>query len=359
MPRIRIHVVASVVLAGAGLAQAQATKPADRFAPFWAPPPANPAVEQSLLRELGREFKLHEASHFVVAYDGDPKRVRDLSRRLKSTYHSVVKIGLGSGLPLKPLGARLHVVFFDRYEDYVAYAQRHEFLADGTFGFYNEPDNRSAFFNAANDPKAAEMRRQLTRSEQQIKWAQRQGMRGRLVQLRNEVAGAKTRLERRADDINRTVIRHEAAHQLLFNLGVQKRFVANPRWLAEGLATVFETPNGGPFVVNRGRLRDFNQADADNLLSPLRRFVANPPGGIFIVRRSSPEFGYAQSWALVRYLMHKKRDKLGEYLKAIASRKVDQEVSPSEELALFESMFGRLDPKFEQRWLNYIRHLPK
>ena len=39
---------------------------------------------------------------------------------------------------------------------------------------------------------------------------------------------------------NADTIIHEATHQTAYNVGVHKRFTAAPRWLVEGLATMFE-----------------------------------------------------------------------------------------------------------------------
>ena len=42
-----------------------------------------------------------------------------------------------------------------------------------------------------------------------------------------------------ASDVDDTVI-HEATHQVAFNLGIHSRMNADPKWVVEGLATVFE-----------------------------------------------------------------------------------------------------------------------
>src|SRR5205814_1499812 len=75
-------------------------------------------------------------------------------------------------------------------------------------------------------------------------------------------------LSRRRDDLienyNRFTIQHEAAHQILFNLGVHSSGLNSPPWLAEGLATQFEVPqtdrSGKVFRVNQYRLGDFREA---------------------------------------------------------------------------------------------------
>ena len=61
---------------------------------------------------------------------------------------------------------------------------------------------------------------------------------------------------------------HEATHQLGYNLGLHNRTGSNPKWIVEGLATVFETPGMETHAsdrsamkrVNAGWLRAFNDS---------------------------------------------------------------------------------------------------
>ena len=64
---------------------------------------------------------------------------------------------------------------------------------------------------------------------------------------------------------NADTIIHEATHQTAYNVGVHKRFIAAPRWVVEGLATMFEArgvwnaqyDRTQTDRINRGRLLDF------------------------------------------------------------------------------------------------------
>ena len=79
------------------------------------------------------------------------------------------------------------------------------------------------------------------------------------VTLYDQGAGASNR---RAWQQNEATIIHEATHQMAFNTGVHNRFAPTPRWLAEGLGTMFEAPgvwdwrnhNQLSERINRGRL---------------------------------------------------------------------------------------------------------
>ena len=75
---------------------------------------------------------------------------------------------------------------------------------------------------------------------------------------------------------NADTIIHEATHQTAFNVGIHNRFADQPRWLVEGLATMFEARgvwNSQSYHslndrINKGRLADFraglNRAQAGN-----------------------------------------------------------------------------------------------
>ena len=105
---------------------------------------------------------------------------------------------------------------------------------------------------------------------------------------------------------NAETIIHEATHQTAFNVGVHRRFAAAPRWLVEGLATMFEAPG----VWNAQY--DHTQADRVNRgrLAGFRDYVAKrrQPGSLATLLttddafRSDPDGAYAEAWALSFYL---------------------------------------------------------
>jgi hypothetical protein len=85
----------------------------------------------------------------------------------------------------------------------------------------------------------------------------------------------------------------------------------------------------------------------------LRRLVADSS---LFTRRNDPNLVhyYSQAWALVCYLQRTKRDQLSEYLRLLGTRQVSRVVTPEQEIADFESVFGPPDENFERRWAAYI-----
>src|SRR5207249_2926432 len=117
---------------------------------------------------------------------------------------------------------------------------------------------------------------------------------------------------------NANTIIHEAAHQTAFNTGVHTRFSAAPRWLVEGLGTMFEArgvwqsrtyPNQAD-RINRGRLDAWrvyakNRRTGDaiaQLVSSDRLFTSDPDGA------------YAEAWALSFFLIETTPKKYIDYL---------------------------------------------
>ena len=106
---------------------------------------------------------------------------------------------------------------------------------------------------------------------------------------------------------NAAVLIHEATHQTAFNTGVHSRYCPPPKWLAEGLAMLFEAPgvydshnNTRPADrVNRDRLRAFRQGVAPRHRPELLAAIV-ASDELF---RGNPGAAYAESWALSFFLV--------------------------------------------------------
>jgi hypothetical protein len=85
---------------------------------------------------------------------------------------------------------------------------------------------------------------------------------------------------------------------------------------------------------------------------PLRRLIGD--GQLFTTTSAHAENRYAQAWGLVQFLQRRKRDDLSVYLAVLARRPTDRGYSPAQEVAIFEEVFGPLDDRFEQQWLDYV-----
>ncbi len=175
---------------------------------------------------------------------------------------------------------------------------------------------------------------------------------------------------------DRFVIQHEAAHQLLFNLGVHGRGADNPGWLVEGLACQFEVPQSAPGGalkrVNQMRLADFREAlgvpsgaremteEAYRKAMELGRYV--PVIDLIADREllaggGKIAFRYAQAWALVYYLERRFRDELTAYVKQTSRREPGDPIGRRRNIEEFRDLFGDPDDAFDRAWIRYMLKL--
>jgi len=307
---------------------------------------STPTTQESLLAELGQGFGIHKTEHFALAYNTDPQLTRQVAKRIERTYGAVIAfcrfLRIQAITPSQPL----EVVLFDHYEQYADYGRSIGFSPQHTRGFYDGHANRSAFYNAFNDPEIQQLNAKISLLE-----TRPDAQSARLRQLRRQV-------DYHAGTVLQTAMRHETAHQVLYNCGVLSRSIPTPLWLAEGLACLFEVQAAGPrrhLPINRPRLEKFNQAAAHNVLLPLAELLTARPSPK--VRLSHTETFYAQSWAMCYYLTKYRPRPFAAYLKLIRSRSPTQKPSDRQELADFEQSFGPANARFQQTWQKAMHRL--
>lgn len=137
---------------------------------------------------------------------------------------------------------------------------------------------------------------------------------------------------------------HEATHQSAFNTGLHNRFAPPPKWLAEGLAMLFESPGfhheekfGDPIHrVNRVRLEQLRQKiKQGKMKGSLVKLIAHDR-----LFATDVEFAYALSWGLSYYLYEREQKKYLEFMVKDAKRKSFAPYPPGRRLKDFAEMFG-------------------
>lgn len=365
--------------------------------------PIEEARETALLQAAGPGFKLKRTSHFAIAYNVPTELVNSLISRLETTYAAIIRFCEQERIAARRPDHRLEVIFFNDRAEYSRYAAAIHFAPQDTYGVYYEPSNRSAFFDIENEPQMRQIAANVLDARRNLDDLTRamKDIRDRRTIIELEYAdGRRLRITRREAEqqidetrkklqelqgrqttyvnrINRTVIQHETAHQVLYNTGVHVRGGPNPSWLVEGLACLFETPpsrsGAGLWATNQLRLQDFRDAvagpsgsrrlTADDYLNAIaagrivspRELITNPA----LLREPGPDRGthYAATWALTMYLQRVHGQKLADYLQALSRRQPGQPVTAEQELALFERHFGPLDEPFMRRLGGFIFHL--
>jgi hypothetical protein len=167
-----------------------------------------------------------------------------------------------------------------------------------------------------------------------------------------------TRQDRGDWTLNAETIIHESTHQTACNCGIHTRRSGTPRWLAEGLATMFEVRG-----VYDSRASD-RRADRINAYQ-LRRFqefvrTRRPEG--FMAQlvahdnafASDGDGAYAEAWALTFYLMETRPREYAEYLARTADREMFTDYTAAERIADFREIFHPDLRWFERQFLSFM-----
>ena len=194
-------------------------------------------MRSRLAEEFGPGYEITGTGHYLVVHPRD--QGDHWADRFEDLYHSFVHYFSVRGLHVSEPRFPLVAIVFHNQQEYQSYAARHVApVGANVLGYYSPMTNRVCLFDSA-------------------------GGRG----------------GRAASQQNIDTIIHEVTHQTAFNTGVHARFAGCPRWLAEGLAMLFEArgvhsstqyPNQAD-RVNRGRLAEFRQfrrGDSHRDISP-------------------------------------------------------------------------------------------
>jgi hypothetical protein len=249
--------------------------------------------------EFDSRFAISSTAHFVVVH---PKsQGADWADRLETLYRGFTHYMSVRGFPIAAPSTPLVAIVFRSQDEYYNYAAAHGSpLPPGVLGHYDTQTNRVYMFDVAGEAAAD--------------WA----------------ANAET-------------IIHEATHQTAYNVGVHARFAEQPRWLAEGLAMMFEAPgvwnaaslHSQADRINRYRLDYFRAGVEQRPADWIARLVASDQPFEYATLDA-----YAASWSLTFYLCETRPQEYTRYLARVANRKPFSKYSPAERLADFTGIFG-------------------
>lgn len=151
---------------------------------------------------------------------------------------------------------------------------------------------------------------------------------------------------------------HEATHQISYNCRLQTRLAGNPKWLSEGMAIFFETPDlssrrgwAGIGKVHPLHLTNFKNRGVGQ--GGVRRIVVDD--SVF-QRQETAGVAYSQAWALVYFLQKTKSREFAAYVRGLSELPPLAEEQPDQRLARFEEAFGEID-ELEQKFLATMSRL--
>ncbi|MEK6644876.1 MAG: DUF1570 domain-containing protein [Planctomycetota bacterium] len=292
-----------------------------------------------MARQLGPQFRTQSSGRFTVISDSDVGSVQDTLKLAESTFGRVEAFAKTITATTRTPGDTMTVVLFDGWSGYEAFARGKGFVvSEAVPGFFDEAANRCYLFNYANAEIIRRKREELSVARKEVFPAPYDANNPERVRRLARIREIEGQLEAHLELVSATVVRHEIAHQVLWNLGLQRADQSQRRWLKEGLAMQFETMD----LANRYRLADWRTIDWQAGKMTLRDIVGDAarigPGA------ANPQQAYAASWGLVRYLIRKKPKELAAYIRESGSWEKDQ----ADCVRGFEEAFGKIDKAFER-----------
>ncbi|RMG01256.1 MAG: DUF1570 domain-containing protein [Planctomycetota bacterium] len=326
----------------------------NRFRPYRAA-----EMREQLRREFGKAYEVTGTTHYLVcAPAGQGEGYADL---FEAVYREFRRYFSARGFRLdKPQFLLVAVVFPDR-ATFLKYMRRDGVTGGaGMVGYYSPTSNRIALYDSRKH-RLSQSGRPAAGTPVNDSWPPLQNV---SLFAAFEPRGSSTgqhaygRIE---GDLEATII-HEATHQAAFNIGLHSRIGENPRWVVEGLATVFESsaiPRGGGFVgttrgvpINPDQLIAFQSYLERRQRGSLESFIANDD----LYRRSVYAF-YGQAWAFSLYLIETRSSRYARFLKRSADRDPLKPYPPQERLADFKETIGSDLDRLETDFLRYMRSL--
>jgi hypothetical protein len=291
-------------------------KDAEQTSPTYAPYSAA-EMKAALLHEFDSRFDISITRHYVVVH---PRGERDdWANRFEELYNRFSHYFRVRGFELQePACPLVAIVFRDQAEYFRSAAASGTPMRPNTLGHYDPGTNRVFLFD-------------VTAGKKNKDWSE-----------------------------NAETIIHEATHQTAYNTGVHGRFTTEPRWLVEGLATMFEAPGvwGGRYDqtqadrINRGRLAGFRKHAARRQSGSLATLLTSDDAF-----RSDADGTYAEAWALSFYLCETQPHQYAAYLAKTAQRPLFADYTAAERMADFQAIFGSDMKMFEAKFLRFMQDL--
>ncbi|QEG23312.1 DUF1570 domain-containing protein [Mariniblastus fucicola] len=155
---------------------------------------------------------------------------------------------------------------------------------------------------------------------------------------------------------------HEATHQTAANTGIHSRLGVNPRWVTEGLATMFEAKG----VNNYFKYPEFKTRINWEQLHALRELYENGKveGTVEQLVNGDSVFdhdsnrAYAVSWALSLYLAERNPHRYVQYLEMLQQDEFSSSLNASNRAKYFFKAFGE-PAGIEADLRRFVNRMPK
>jgi hypothetical protein len=294
----------------------------------------------------GASFETTATEHFVLFHEPGAGYVTGACRTLEYAYGYFYEVFSQAGFALFCPQDRLVWICFPQKSTFSEYALQVEGMdLSWLDGYYSTLTNRVAIVQTdQKDRLRQEAAPEPPASDVPVVVAANRSPREEVLPM--SAVGQRF-------DVTR--LTHEVAHQLSFNCGIQKRGVAYPLWVSEGLATNFEF---GAFAAasfahgNTARCQGLIEAYAEGDLVPLRQFVVQTtvPPDAHVGRRY-----YAQAWGFFQFILTERPENLRTYLHRLAQKRPEH-CDADTLRAEFVEAFGSPET-LELAWDTFCAHL--
>jgi hypothetical protein len=315
-------------------------------------------LRSNLRHEFGRPFEIVTTRHYAVCAVGDQK-ARAYADSFEDLFRSFQMYFSIRGFKINEPEFPLVAVIFPDYDAFSRYAAKDGVKVSKSLkGYYLKTSNRIALYE---EPQTATARlpRQNGPDPGDQEFPPPMANADKLgpvdmsfpVDIDGSVWGA---IEANLRD----TMLHEATHQAAFNTGLHTRVGENPKWVVEGLATVFEAPgirnSGGSAGVatriNRDRFIWFGDyAQSRRKPKSLEAFLSSDD-----LFGSSTLDAYSEAWALSFYLIETRPRNYAEYLRTIAARDPMRAYSAEERVADFKKTISQELPLLDAEFLRFM-----
>lgn len=325
-----------------------------------------------LQREWGKSFDVVTSRHYVICATGE-KKAQDYAATFEEFFRSFQAYFSARGFKIDEPEFPLVAIVFPDKQSYARYAEAEGMPISKYWAYYNNTSNRIALYEV-DAAATGDLRLQAPRGRQLLSPS---GVEANLPFWQQSDRDGQTRAFRlfgpgsEMDDPGsawgtvagslKNVMVHEATHQAAFNCRLHSRISGNPRWVVEGLATVFEAPgirnsaanSGIKMRINPERFIHFgNYTKSRRKPRSLESFLSNDDafdGDLYDA--------YSEAWALSFFLIETRPRPYAEYLRAMATRNHLRPYTAADRVTDFKRTVSKELPHLETEFLDFMSRI--
>jgi Protein of unknown function (DUF1570) len=327
----------------------------------------NPALEKEL-RSIVQlpSMKIEKSKHFILLHDTDPKpepgrkknRANERLDLLEQVYETFLQLFYSQDIELDIPKERMKVVLFKDERDFDEFKINLSPSLAGASGFWESIRNVSFFYDHGSSKIFKGLKEVQEELGKEAKQAQKDRSNPGLVRF---VKLIDLLLEIEQENLDITVVSHEATHQMAGNTGLMPRHVQVPSWVHEGLATYFEAPSGavwaGIGAVNEERLEYYRALANNDRVHSNIDFIVGDQIFDYAASHGAKLHGYAQAWAITHFLLENHTKDFVTYYRMLGDMPPDASLSPELLVQLFNRVFGENHKALDLQWRSYMRGL--